>query len=738
MRRFSFDSIRTKLISLVLITMLPVFSLIIYSGLQERNHFRDQAFKNALNLAKQVAQSESNVIEGERHTLFLLSQMLKVHDLRSETLEGVLKLTLQESPAVAGLIVAEPNGNVIADSHHSNKKLNISDLPSFQRVVQTKNFVIGEYQVSRITGKSMLTLRHPVFDKTGRVKKIISAGLDLSHLSQHLIISAFPSGTHLNIVDHNGTVLFRYPEPAAFVGKLMRHKDVIKEAFRKKEGIIEAIGLDNVTRLYGFTSFGQPAGDIYVIVGIPIKEAFADVNRKTLHRLIWLTCVTAMALVISWFFGNTFILRPLKRLLLAAKQIESGDMTARAGASSGKGEIAQLSQAFDHMGEALQKRDAERQKAEEAMRENEKQIQLHLNRITALHEIDMAITGSLDLRVTLNVILNQVTSQLNVDAAVVLLLDEPSLVLEYAAGKGFHTSALQHTRLRLGEGIAGRAALERRTIGGNIADEAACLEQSPLLEKEGFQTHYAVPLIAKGHVKGVLEAFHRTLITPNREWLDFLDTLATQTAISIDNAALFNDLEHSNIELRMAYDTTLEGWSRALDLRDKETEGHSRRVTEMTMRLAEALGLSKDKIAQFRRGALLHDIGKMAIPDSILLKPGPLTEAEWAIMRKHPIYAHELLQPIEFLHPALEIPYCHHEKWDGTGYPRGLQGDGIPIGGRLFAVVDVWDALISDRPYRPAWEHSKVIDYIREQAGRHFDPDVVEAFMNLVKEGGIT
>ncbi|HLA27213.1 MAG TPA: HD domain-containing phosphohydrolase [Syntrophales bacterium] len=735
MRFFSFEGLRVKLISLVLVTMLPVFGLIILADMRERDHMRNHALHDALNVAKQVAQSESNVIEGERHTLFLLSQMLKVHDLRSETLEGVLKLTLQESPAVAGLIVAEPNGNVIANTYHSNKKLNISDLPSFQRLMQAKNFVVGEYQISRITGKSMLTLRHPVFDETGRVKKIISAGLDLGRLSQRVIVSGLPSGTHLSIVDHNGTVLFRYPEPAAYVGKSMLHKDIMKKAFSKKEGVIETIGLDEVPRLYGFTSYGQPAGTVYVIVGIPTKEAFADVNRKTLHRLIWLTCVTAMALVMSWFFGNIFILRPLNRLLLAAKQIESGDITARAGVSSGKGEIAQLSQAFDHMGEALQKRDAERQKAEEAMRENEKQIQLHLNRITALHEIDMAITGSLDMRVTLNVILNQVTSQLNVDAAVVLLLDEPSLFLSYAAGKGFHTSALQHTRLRIGEGLAGRAALERRNIGGNIADEAGCLEQSPLLEKEEFQTHYAVPLIAKGHVKGVLEVFHRTPLTPNREWLDFLDTLATQAAISVDSAELFNDLEHSNIELRMAYDTTLEGWSRALDLRDKETEGHSRRVTELTMRLAEALGLSKDKIAHLRRGALLHDIGKMAVPDSILLKPGPLTEAEWVLMRKHPIYAHELLQPIKFLLPALEIPYCHHEKWDGTGYPRGLQGDGIPIGGRIFAVVDVWDALISDRPYRPAWQREKVIDYMKEQAGRHFDPDVVRAFINLVKEG---
>jgi HD-GYP domain-containing protein (c-di-GMP phosphodiesterase class II) len=183
----------------------------------------------------------------------------------------------------------------------------------------------------------------------------------------------------------------------------------------------------------------------------------------------------------------------------------------------------------------------------------------------------------------------------------------------------------------------------------------------------------------------------------------------------------------------MAYDATIEGWSRALDLRDKETEGHSQRVTEMTIRLARALNIPDSQLTLIRRGALLHDIGKMGIPDAILLKPGPLSEKEWEIMRLHPAYAHELLSGISYLGNALDIPYCHHEKWDGTGYPRGLAGETIPVAARIFALADVWDALSSERPYRAAWPPDRVIAYIREQPGKHFDPAVVAAFLNLTR-----
>lgn len=193
------------------------------------------------------------------------------------------------------------------------------------------------------------------------------------------------------------------------------------------------------------------------------------------------------------------------------------------------------------------------------------------------------------------------------------------------------------------------------------------------------------------------------------------------------NETLLNELEQS-------YETTLDSWSRALDMRDKETEGHTQRVAELTLQTAQKMGFSKEELIHMRRGALLHDIGKLGVPDSILLKPGPLTEEETRFMRKHTQFAYELIYPIEYLRPALDIPTTHHEKWDGTGYPRGLKGKEIPLAARIFAIADVYDALTSDRPYRAAWSKEKAIQYIQEQSGSHFDPQIVSIFLQELKK----
>jgi putative nucleotidyltransferase with HDIG domain len=230
----------------------------------------------------------------------------------------------------------------------------------------------------------------------------------------------------------------------------------------------------------------------------------------------------------------------------------------------------------------------------------------------------------------------------------------------------------------------------------------------------------------------VLELLHRSPLVLDEEQQAFLEALAAQAAIAIDNAALFDDLQRSNIELMLAYDATLEGWARALDLRSRATERHTERVTEMTLRVARAMGLMEKDLVHVRRGALLHDIGKIGISDSILLKPGPLTEEEWALMRRHPVYAFEMLRPITYLGPALDIPYAHHEHWDGTGYPRGLKGEQIPLAARIFAVADVWDALVAeDRPYRQPLSKDEVREKIRSLAGTQLDPKAVEVFLKL-------
>lgn len=364
---------------------------------------------------------------------------------------------------------------------------------------------------------------------------------------------------------------------------------------------------------------------------------------------------------------------------------------------------------------------------------SEIQIRQQIARLTSLRTIDQAITSSFDMRFTLDVALSQVISQLQVDAAGILLLDPTGQSLVYRAARGFRTQAIQTDRVNLTGSLAGRVVTERRAIHiENLKGNLHSAEHSRILSGENFFSYYGVPLITKGKVKGVLEIFQRVPLMPYPEWIDFLETLAGQAAIAIENATLFENLQKSNVELEQAYDATIEGWSHALDLRDHETEGHTMRVTEMALELARLVGMEDEKLVHMRRGGLLHDIGKLGVPDPILLKPGPLTDEEWKIMRMHPQFAYDWLAPIAYLRKAIEIPYCHHEKWDGTGYPRGLAGQAIPPTSRIFAVVDVWDALTSNRPYRPAWSAKKALEYIRKKSGSHFDPEVVKVFLEYI------
>jgi len=346
----------------------------------------------------------------------------------------------------------------------------------------------------------------------------------------------------------------------------------------------------------------------------------------------------------------------------------------------------------------------------------------NLDRLAALHRIDLAISSvTSDLVHTLDILVRQAVAQLETDAALIMLVEPDDESMTVAASAGFRPGALTGLRLRAGEGAAGLALRDRRTI--DRREPALASHPHVPIGGETWQVELAVPLISRSHVKGVLEVFRRSTSRTDPDWLNFLDMLAGQAAIAVESAELFRDLQRSNDELVQAYDATIEGWSRALDLRDKETEGHTQRVTEMTLRLAKMFGLPEESLVHVRRGALLHDIGKMGIPDAILLKPDSLTDEERRIVMLHPKYAWDMLFPIAYLRPALDIPFGHHEKWDGTA---------IPIAARLFAIVDVWDALRSDRPYRRAWEESRVVEHIRSLSGSHFDPDVVVKFLQMI------
>ena len=1031
MLRTWLSSLRARLILLVLLALLPTLAFFLYSDLDERRAAAQQASQEALRLASVTAASQESVIVQVRGILITLANLPQIQNETPDECSQFLALLNGSYPSTVNLGVADPQGDVFCSAVPLSGPTNIGDRPYFQQAITTRGLGIGDYQIGRATGVRSINLGYPVLDANGQVRAVVFAAVGLDWLNGLVAEVQLPEGTTLSVIDGQGTVLARLPDPQSWVGKPVPETPIFQAIrSRQGEGTESAPGPDSVPRLFGFTSVaGLPQGSVYVSVGIPTSVAFAEANRTLARNLAGLGIIAVLVFGAAWFGADLLVLRRTRSLVDASRRLAAGDLSARTGLPYGEDELSLLARTFDEMAGSFAQREVERAREEErfrsvaegslagvyiiqddkfryvnpmmaqvmgysveevvdhlspldlvhpddrpavmdsirrliqweldsvrftvrwirkngtvlhfevlgrrwvyggrpaiigsgidateriqaeeelhrvnralltlsqgskalvrasdessllesvcrilveqsgyrlawvglaeqdeqktirpvaqagyeqgylenlhltwadeergrgpagtairtarpviakdiatdpnfalwreqamkrgfasaislplgsentqplgllniyaaepnafnaeevqlltelandlgygiealrmreAHRQGQEQLERQLVRLESLRTIDTTIAASLDLRLTLNVFLDQVTSQLKVDAADVLLLNPHSQMLEHAAARGFRTEALKHTHLRLGEGYAGQVALGRSPIRIlTLSDAPDGLRRAPLLAAEGFAAYYGMPLIAKGKVKGVLEIFHRLPLEPDREWEEFLDNLAGQAALAIDAAELFIDLQRSNLDLTLAYDATIEGWSRALDLRDKETEGHTQRVTEMTESLARTLGVEGETLLHVRRGALLHDIGKMGVPDAILLKPGPLTEEEWVIMRKHPTYAFEMLSPIAYLKPALDIPYCHHEKWDGTGYPRRLKGEEIPLSARAFAVVDVWDALRSDRPYRPRWPEEKVLEHIREQTGKHFDPHVVEAFFQLLKQ----
>jgi putative nucleotidyltransferase with HDIG domain len=353
------------------------------------------------------------------------------------------------------------------------------------------------------------------------------------------------------------------------------------------------------------------------------------------------------------------------------------------------------------------------------------------NQLTALVGVGHTINSSLGL----NVVLEEV-----MDTLIDLMRAERGfLILKNSEGKHDKQVArgMDHVNLEGEDFAVSRTIVESVASTGEPiltinAREDPRFDQQLSIVEQNLRSILCVPLKLKNRIIGVIYVDNRVYAGLFQENdLGMLSAFADQAAVAIDNARLFDGLQMANEELKAAYDETIKGWALALELRDKETEGHTQRVTALTQILAKKLGVDDEQLEHIKRGSLLHDVGKMAIPDYILHKPGELTLTERKYMEMHPILAYEMLKPIGFLHSAIDIPYCHHEKWDGTGYPRNLRGEEIPFPARIFAIVDVWDALTSSRPYRGPLASEKVRQIIRADSGKHFDPRVVDVFLSI-------
>lgn len=363
------------------------------------------------------------------------------------------------------------------------------------------------------------------------------------------------------------------------------------------------------------------------------------------------------------------------------------------------------------------------------IKDNLKQI----DHLSTLRNIDEAILKEMDIHSLMDILVNILVQDLDVDGVSITFLDAESEHIHISRSRNLPTDfTIQFNIYRKFFNF-----YDTELIIPNLNIAHPIIEQLPPhhpITNGKFIGYILFPLFAKGKKIGLIEVFTKDNLQWKQAEHDFFNSVCKQVAIALESITNLTNLTQSNDQLLLAYEQTLVGWSRALELRDKETQDHTNRVTNLTLKMAKRVNIPDDQLIHIKRGALLHDIGKLGVPDDILLKPGPLTESEWNIMRLHPKYAAELLMPIAYLRPSLNIPYCHHEKWDGSGYPQGLKGSDIPIEARIFSIIDVWDALTSDRPYRNALSKEETIEYIKNQSGTHFDPELVTLFLEMITE----
>jgi HD-GYP domain-containing protein (c-di-GMP phosphodiesterase class II) len=349
--------------------------------------------------------------------------------------------------------------------------------------------------------------------------------------------------------------------------------------------------------------------------------------------------------------------------------------------------------------------------------------------LSLLLHLSQSFNSTLNLDDVLNRVMDEVIAAVQAERGFMMLYD-PDGRLVFRVARGMDQNTIEDPRFQVSRGVVEKVEREGQPILTVDAQHDERFKSRESIVALGVRSMLCVPLKSKERKLGIIYVDNRLrsgLFTKTD--LELFIAIAANAAIAIENASLFSDLQQSKRALEAAYATTLEGWAHAIELRDHETEGHTRRVTETTVRFAKFLGMVDPELDHIYRGALLHDIGKMGVSDAILRKPGPLTTKERIDMEKHPQFAYEMLEPIVFLKPSIDIPYCHHEKWDGSGYPRKLKGEQIPLSARIFAVVDVWDALSNDRYYRKAWPQWKVATYLLEQEGKFFDPKITKEFV---------
>jgi PAS domain S-box-containing protein len=692
MARNPLSNLRTRLLLVVLIATVPAVGLILYTAQEQRQLAVAEVQSDAERLAGQVTLQEQELVDSTRQLLVALAQVPEVRGGDPDECGKFMADLLAQYPRYLNLGVIDTEGDVSCSAVAHDNPVYAGDRPYFQRAVQTRDFAIGDYQIGRITGEASLNFAYPILDSHQEVQGVVFAALSFDWLTQAEaeVQSRLPEGSTLTKIKSDSTVLIQYPGPEEWAGRPLREAALAKTVTDQGQGVVSARGADGVPRIYAFAPLYSPlrADDVFVIIGIPESVAFAQADRRLALNLLGLGLAGGLALVATWVCGDLFVLRHVRALVDTARQVAAGDLSARTGLLHGDTEHEQLALAFDRMAEALQQREAERNQAEEALRQSEEMYR------TVVETTPSGVTVTdLDGKIT------------------------------YASPRTLELHGFVHP-----DELVGRSALD--LILPEERDRAMLNLRKTL--EEGIVRNLEYTLLRKDGTSfaGELSAAVTRDASGNPQGF-----VAITRDVSVRKRAEA-EVEHSVEKLQKTMADIIYTMAAVVEARDPYTAGHQRKVAALAGAIAERVGLSSSRARGLHMTALIHDIGKIYIPTEILTKPGQLTEPEWTIIRAHPQFGHDILKTVEFPWPVAEIVLQHHERMDGSGYPRGLLGKDILMEARILAVADVVEAMASHRPYRPALGMDEAIQEISGNRGTLYDGEVADACVRLLLHEG--
>lgn len=698
-----------------------------YLAFAERQGKLAATAANLQTTVARIAAEQQDIVTFAGQLLVLLMQ---TQDLRkfapSRECHEFLAKVLEQEPRVANIAIAAPNGDLICNAAAPPHPVNVADRVHFLKASNTSNLVVGEAVVSRSTGKWSLPFAKAIRDDAGELQGVLLVLIDLAWVNRRLAPEKYPNATRIGLIDDRGTVLARNPDPEQWIGRNAADSPFFKTLIAHGgTGTAEAIGFDGVARLYALAHFTETdVGPIYLWVGIS-KAVIENSNRTFLWTLSVMLGLLMISFAAIWSGSDRLVLRPVSRLAATIRNLAGGDYNARTGLPHGNDELGQLAHSLDGMAMALAS----------------KSEILRLNRaLRVLSACNRMLIHADSEAQLLNDICRLLVELGNYRFAWVgLNLHDADKSVSPVAHCGYQAGYLDQIRIRWsdteqGRGPTGTAIRTGKTqVNQNFATNPATAPWRADALRRGYQSSIALPLTLKDSAGcfGALTIYAAEHDAFNADEVKLLEELADDVAFGINTLRLRASHNATTVRLERSMEATIAAMATTLEMRDPYTAGHQRRVAELAVMIAKQLALPDDEIHGIRLAGMVHDLGKIQIPAEILAKPTRLSDIEYRLIKNHVIAGYEILKGIDFPWPLAELVVQHHERLDGSGYPRGLKSEEILLGAKILAVADTLEAMASHRPYRPALGIKAALEEIRKNRGKLYDPAIVDACEKL-------